>query len=93
MILAGNWKNFDELEESLSLDELMELYNSIIDVEDRHTKTMAAIYGVDLGSTEEKETTFEDVWSRAQERLRAERGGSGNDSPTKMKGVGYRTIG
>lgn len=52
VFLAGHWKNFDELEESLSINELNALVKALREKEERSMKFHAAINGVDL---EEKE--------------------------------------
>jgi hypothetical protein len=46
--LLGHWKNFDELESNLSLEELMATLESLRGREDRERKFLAAINGVDL---------------------------------------------
>lgn len=55
--MIGHWKNFDELESSLSMEELLALIESLRkkDMEDK--KFLAAIQGVDLDS--EEDTKFE----------------------------------
>ena len=46
---VGVWKNFDELEESLCLDELFLLYDKIIE----KIKRSAALAGADFGDEPE----------------------------------------
>jgi hypothetical protein len=45
----GRWKNYDELESDLSLEELMATINSMRDREKRERVFIAAINGIDLG--------------------------------------------
>lgn len=44
----GRWKNYDELESELSLEELMATINSLRDKEKRERIFVAAINGIDL---------------------------------------------
>lgn len=44
----GHWKNYDDLEESLSVDELLKTVSALYERESRHNKFMAAMQGVDL---------------------------------------------
>jgi hypothetical protein len=46
--LLGKWKNFDELESSLSIDELMAMIEALRKREERERIFSAAINGVDL---------------------------------------------
>lgn len=48
MFLLGHWKNYDELEESLSFDELLITVNAIRDKDARDKKFMAMLQGIDL---------------------------------------------
>lgn len=43
---CGAWKNFDDLEEFLTLIELSELYDAAIDRQNRLIKTIGAAMGV-----------------------------------------------
>lgn len=52
MCESGAWKNFDELEESLTLDELTLLYERTSERQQRVMKMMAAAWG---GGSEEDE--------------------------------------
>ena len=47
--MLGRWKNYDELESDLSLEELMATINSMRDREKRERVFIAAINGIDLG--------------------------------------------
>jgi hypothetical protein len=51
--LLGHWKNYDELESNLSIDELMATLKASRDKEHRDKKFLAAINGVDLDKEEE----------------------------------------
>jgi len=45
---CGAWKNFIDLEESLSLDELLELYEATIERQNRQMKMIAAAWGAEI---------------------------------------------
>jgi hypothetical protein len=53
--LLGHWKNYDELESNLSLDELMATLNAARDREHRERKFLAAMQGIDLDEDKEPE--------------------------------------
>jgi hypothetical protein len=66
VFLLGNWKNYEELEESLSMPELVQTFKSMQKTEEEKRKFLASLQGVDLGTEEKKEgPTFEDVQRRA----------------------------
>lgn len=46
--MLGNWKNIEELEETLNLDELRLIINAIHERELRQMKFFAGLNGVDL---------------------------------------------
>lgn len=54
MFLLGRWKNYDELEECLTFEELTAIINALRDKEARENRFMAAIQGIDL---DENDTT------------------------------------
>ena len=51
--MLGRWKNYDELESDLSLDELFATINAIREKEKRDKKFLAAINGIDLDEEEQ----------------------------------------
>lgn len=48
MFLLGHWQNYEELEETLSLPELMATLTAAQEAEYRRNKFMAALKGIDL---------------------------------------------
>lgn len=44
----GNWRNYDELEENLSLEELITTVNAYREKQKEEHKFMAALKGIDL---------------------------------------------
>lgn len=64
MFLLGRWKNYEELEESLSLPELFLTLESMRKEEDRNRRFLAAIQGIDI--SEEGSKTGEDVIKNAR---------------------------
>ena len=56
--MLGHWKNYDELESNLSLDELMATLTAARDREHRERKFLAAMQGIDL---DEQDKEPEDV--------------------------------
>lgn len=70
-MLMGHWKNFEELEDSLSLEEIQVLLDAQRKAEFQKQKFAAALKGVDLPDPEAQDVpTFEDVKRRAEARIR-----------------------
>lgn len=69
--MLGHWKNYDDLESSLSLDELMVTLNAIRDKDHRDKKFLAAMQGVDIDEGQEE---IEDVTSLNNKRVAATEG-------------------
>lgn len=70
--IPGSWSSFDQIEEALTLDELMLLYSTIHESLTSDRKFAASLKGIDLGGNEEgsdKSSSFEDVKRRAESKL------------------------
>lgn len=46
---CGSWKNFDEIEDYLTLDELILLHDAIVKRERHNFRLQAALQGADIG--------------------------------------------
>lgn len=70
-LLLGTWKNIEELEDSLNLDELRSIIDAGREREHRHHKFMAAIKGIDLDAetNSNTETKFDEIKRRVESRL------------------------
>jgi len=68
--LLGIWKNFQDIEESLSLPELEAIVTAARDKEMRHHRFMAALKGINLDEDEGVDKVEE-----MKRRLEAERAG------------------
>lgn len=66
--MLGQWRNFEELEENLCINELNALLDAIRRKEKRHEIFLAGLQGIDLTENEDK-SAFEDVERRAKARL------------------------
>jgi hypothetical protein len=53
----GNWKNYEELEENLSIDELIHTLNAYRKRQSEDQKFFAALQGVDLSDKEPENIT------------------------------------
>ena len=75
MFLLGHWKDYEELEESISMPELTATLKAMYKVENRNNKFIAAMQGVDLDSdntssdSTDKPSTFQEVQARAVSKL------------------------
>lgn len=70
-LLIGIWKNVEELEEFLTLDELDVIVRAAHDKEHRHNRFMAAIKGINIDESgqEDAKEKFERANRNAQARL------------------------
>jgi len=68
-MLLGIWKNIEELEESINLDELRVILKASNEREMRHNRFMAAIQGIDIDKDDEAES--QEAFERAQRRAEA----------------------
>lgn len=68
---VGSWKNLTEMEESLTLDEVYLLRNSIYEAEHRHHKFLAALKGVDLDeiTSGASNSEFDEIKRKAEAAL------------------------
>lgn len=71
LFLLGHWKNFEEMEENLSLLELEVILSAAREQEYSRQKFAAALKGVDLDENKSKNSSsFEDVKRRAEAKAR-----------------------
>jgi hypothetical protein len=61
VFLLGNWKNYNELEENLSMPELIQTFKSMQKTEEQKRKFLAMLQGVDLEDNKNEGPSFEDV--------------------------------
>lgn len=75
-LLIGPWKNVEEVEEALSLPEIIALLKEDAEQEFSRRKFMAALKGITLDDpAEDKAATFEEVKRRAAVKRAAQRSG------------------
>lgn len=65
VFLLGIWKNFEDLEDNVSLPEITAIYEANIKQEYEHKQFLAAMQGVEMPDYDTGDTTFEDVKRRA----------------------------
>lgn len=65
VFLLGNWRNYEELEDNLSMPELIQTFKSMQKTEDEKRKFLASLQGVDLNESNTEGPTFEDVRRKA----------------------------
>ena len=71
--IPGSWSSFDQIEEALTLDELMLLYSTIHESLTSDRKFAASLKGIDLDkndSNQAESSSFDDVKRRAEAKLR-----------------------
>lgn len=69
VFLQGHWKNFEELEEDLCLEELEAVLKAGREKEHRLMKFYALFKGVDLDEAQDTKQRFDAVQRRAEMRL------------------------
>lgn len=67
--LLGIWKDYEELESSLSLPELVEIVNTKRDLDYNEKKFLAAMQGVDLDKESGKSKNEIDPWEAMKARV------------------------
>jgi hypothetical protein len=80
--LLGIWKDYEELELSMSLPELTATLEAKRDLDYQDKKFMAAIQGVDLDEQSGKKE--DDPWQRLQAEVAAEVSGIGTGDPNDI---------
>ena len=89
----GIWKNYEELEESLSISELLITLESRRDLDYQEKKFLAAIQGVDIEANKQPEA---DPWEAMKARVAAKSSGIGNGDPndvTSLQGAKAQQLG
>ena len=92
--LLGIWKNYDELESSICLAELMSILEQKREMDYQDKKFTASLKGVDLD--EASGVQEEDPWEAMQARVEAKLSGIGNGNPndiTALQGVKAQQVG
>jgi hypothetical protein len=71
VFLLGIWKNFDDLEKAISIEELMLILSTIRDLDYEEKKFMAALQGVDLdeGSGNSSEVRGQQEWENLKAKV------------------------
>lgn len=86
VFLLGIWKDYEDLETSLSMPELIATLNSKKDIEYQEKKFFAAIQGVDLDQDNNKSNAWEEMKARVASKTSGIDVVSGNDI-TAFQGI------
>lgn len=90
VFLIGAWKNYKDLELSLTMPELLLTIESKRDLDYQEKKFLAAMQGVDLDENSGTNTTNQDPWEAMKARVDAKVSGIGSDNPndiTSFQGI------
>lgn len=82
-MLTGAWRNFDHIEEELSLPELTAIVVAVRTVEHRKNKMAAALKGIDIDK--DKDKTQDDPVEAAKRRVAMRRQGLNPHDPNSSK--------
>ena len=85
VFLLGHWKDYDELESSLSMPELIATLDAMARIEKRKNKFLAALQGIDIEKDQQSDgvsktntpSTVEEVQARAIARLTGDTNAAG----------------
>lgn len=91
-MLLGNWRNFDELEESISYPELSAMVTAQRERDERNNKFQAALQGVDLDKNKKEDN---DPVEKLKRKVRAQQQGIGEDEVKfrdNAKAAGFKVI-
>lgn len=94
VFLLGIWKDYEELEKSLSLPELFKTLESKRDSDYQDKKFTASLKGIDLD--EASGNSQEDPWEAMQARVQSKLSGIGDGNPndiTALQGVRAQQLG
>ena len=91
VFLLGTWKNYEELEESLSLSEIMAIISSKRELDYEEKKFLAAIQGVDLDSQAEGKGQKE--WEDMKARVFSRGATSDSNDVLALQGVNAQKAG
>jgi hypothetical protein len=86
--LLGIWKNYDELESSICLAELMSILEQKREMDYQDKKFTASLKGIDLDDATGKQE--DDPWEAMKARVAAKASGIGNGNPndiTALQGI------
>lgn len=92
--LLGIWKNYDELESSICLAELMAILEQKREMDYQDKKFAASLKGIDLDDATGKKD--EDPWEAMKARVAAKTSGIGNGDPndiTSLQGIEAQKVG
>jgi translation initiation factor 1 (eIF-1/SUI1) len=89
VFLVGIWKDYEELEMSLSMPEMLATLNSKRDAEYQERKFLAAIQGVDL----DKESRKEDPWEAMKARVFSGGRAKNSNDVTALQGMNAQKAG
>jgi hypothetical protein len=99
VFLLGHWKDYEELESSLSMPELAATLKAVYESERRRQKFMAALQGISLDQgedslQEEHIPTVEEIQARAMARITGDKNlaGAVGQGLTPDMGVEYKIV-
>ena len=97
-MLTGAWRNFEHIEEELSMEELIAIVKAIRDKEHRGHKMAAALKGIDLDKDAKKEEDpVEAAKRRVAKRVAEQQGLSekqfeAKESEQRLQKIGFSVI-
>jgi hypothetical protein len=94
VFLLGIWKNFDELESSISIEELMQILSITRELDYEEKKFSAALQGVDLdGATGDGKERGQKEWEDLKARVYSRGATSDSDDVLSLQGQNARRAG
>jgi hypothetical protein len=90
VFMLGIWKNYDEMEKSISMPELLATLNSKRELDYHEKKFLAAIQGVDLEGDKKKE---ENAWEKMKAKVFSNGATSDPNDILSLQGTGAARAG
>lgn len=90
-VKLGIWKNYDELEESMSLPEIFETIEEVYEVDWQDKKFTASIQGIDIPDKDTKSS--KEVMENLVNKANAILSGADPDNPASVEAQKFRSMG
>jgi hypothetical protein len=65
LFLLGHWKNYEDLESSLSMPEIINTFKAMQKTEEEKRRFLASLQGINLDGDNKEDTAFDDIRRRA----------------------------
>lgn len=92
MFLLGQWRNYDDLEECMTLDELTTTYSAILEKENKRMEFEAKIAGAELKNESNSSGGLKEYMRQKEQEMREAKAVAGQTADFGA-GIGHTVIG